>query len=63
MYGLSILGGNELGPLVSPYTTQALSVRWALLIVAMFIGLNFLTMLFFMPKTKFTRLDRSLHQP
>ncbi|KAL5000871.1 major facilitator superfamily domain-containing protein [Aspergillus recurvatus] len=53
MYGLSVLGGNELGPLVSAYIIQALSMRWAFFIVAMFIGLNVVTMFFFMPETKF----------
>ncbi|KAL4985738.1 major facilitator superfamily domain-containing protein [Aspergillus falconensis] len=53
MYGLSVLGGNELGPLVSAYIIQALSMRWAFFIVAMIIGLNAVTMFFFMPETKF----------
>ncbi|KAL2838109.1 major facilitator superfamily domain-containing protein [Aspergillus pseudoustus] len=54
IYGLSVLGGNELGPLVSAYIIQALSMRWAFFIVAMFIGVNVVTMFFFMPETKFT---------
>ncbi|KAL5046451.1 hypothetical protein BDW71DRAFT_214688 [Aspergillus fruticulosus] len=53
MYGLSVLGGNELGPLVSAYIIQALSMRWTFFIVAMIIGLNAVTMFFFMPETKF----------
>ncbi|KAL3455060.1 major facilitator superfamily domain-containing protein [Aspergillus heterothallicus] len=53
IYGLSVLGGNELGPLVSAYIIQALSMRWAFFIVAMFIGVNVVTMFFFMPETKF----------
>ncbi|KAL3490085.1 major facilitator superfamily domain-containing protein [Aspergillus germanicus] len=54
IYGLSVLGGNELGPLVSAYIIQALSMRWAFFIVAMFIGVNVVTIFFFMPETKFT---------
>ncbi|KAL3454187.1 major facilitator superfamily domain-containing protein [Aspergillus insuetus] len=54
IYGLSVLGGNEFGPLVSAYIIQALSMRWAFFIVAMFIGVNVVTIFFFMPETKFT---------
>jgi MFS family permease len=56
IYGLSVLGGNELGPLVSAYIIQALSMRWAFFIVAMFIGVNVVTIFLFMPETKFTGL-------
>jgi MFS family permease len=53
MYGLSVLGGNELGPLLSAFIIQYLSMSWAFYIVAAFIGLNLITMIFFMPETKF----------
>ena len=53
LYGLSVLGGNELGPLFSAYIIQALSMRWAFFIVAMSIGVNMISMIFFMPETKF----------
>ena len=54
VYGLGVLGGNEIGPLVSAYIIQSLSVRWAFFIVAISIFLNQLTLIFFMPETKFT---------
>ena len=43
-YGLSVLAGNEIGPLLSAYIIQYLSVSWAFYIVSMFIGLNMVTM-------------------
>lgn len=54
IYGLSVLGGNELGPMLSAFIIQSLGMNWAFYIVAMFIGLNFVTMFFAMPETKFT---------
>lgn len=53
LYGLSVLGGNELGPLLSAFIIQNLGMNWAFYIVAAFIGLNLVTMFFFMPETKF----------
>lgn len=53
IYGLCVLGGNELGPLLSAYIIQGLSMRWAFFIVAMVIGLSLLIMVFSMPETKF----------
>ncbi|KAF5569557.1 major facilitator superfamily domain-containing protein [Fusarium pseudoanthophilum] len=54
-YGLSVLSGNELGPLFSALIIQYLSMAWAFYIVAMFIGLNCITMFFFITKTKYTK--------
>lgn len=54
IYGLSVLGGNELGPMFSAFIIQSLGINWAFYIVAMFIGLNLVTMFFFMPETKYT---------
>jgi MFS family permease len=54
IYGLSVLGGNEIGPLVSAYVIQSLSMRWAFFIVAICISVNMITMVLFMPETKFT---------
>jgi MFS family permease len=54
IYGLSVLGGNELGPMFSAFIIQSLGINWAFYIVAMFVGLNLITMFFFMPETKFT---------
>ncbi|KAB5545739.1 major facilitator superfamily domain-containing protein [Coniochaeta sp. 2T2.1] len=52
-YGLSVLGGNELGPLFSALIVQYLGNAWAFYIVAMFIFLNVATMFFTMPETKY----------
>lgn len=54
IYGLAVLGGNELGPMFSGFIVQALGMDWAFWIVAMFIGANLVCMFFFMPETKFT---------
>lgn len=54
MYGLAVLGGNELGPMFSGLIVQSLGMDWAFWIVAMFIGANLVSMFFFMPETKFT---------
>jgi MFS family permease len=54
VYGLGVLGGNEIGPLVSAYIIQSLSVRWAFFIVSISIFINQFTLIFFMPETKFT---------
>ncbi|KAH7166076.1 major facilitator superfamily domain-containing protein [Dactylonectria macrodidyma] len=54
-YGLSVLGGNELGPLFSALIIQRYGKDWAFYIVAMFIGLSCVSMFFFMPETKYTR--------
>lgn len=53
IYGLSVLGGNELGPLLSAYIIQGLSMRWAFFIVAMIIGLSIAIMVFSMPETQY----------
>jgi MFS family permease len=53
LYGLSVLGGNELGPLFSAYIIQYLSMRWAFFIIAIAIGLSLALMIFLMPETMF----------
>jgi MFS family permease len=53
VYGLGVLGGNEIGPLVSAFIIQALSMRWAFFIIAISIFINQITLIFFMPETKF----------
>ena len=53
MYGLSVLGGNELGPTLSAFIIQALGMNWAFYIVGIFIFANFVTMFFFMPETRY----------
>ena len=54
VYGLAVLGGNEIGPLVSAFIIQTLSVRWAFFIVAISIFIKQITLIFFMPETEFT---------
>ena len=54
IYGLAVLGGNELGPMFSGFIVQALGMSWAFWIVAMFIAANWISILFFMPETKYT---------
>lgn len=53
IYGLSVLGGNELGPVVSAFIIQALGMNWAFYIVAMFVAANVVSIFFFMPETKY----------
>lgn len=54
IYGLGVLGGNEIGPLISAYIIQALSVRWAFFVVAISVFFNQITLVFAMPETKHT---------
>jgi len=53
IYGLGVLGGNEIGPLVSAFIIQTLSMRWAFFIIAISIFINQFTLIFSMPETKF----------
>ncbi|KAF7531740.1 hypothetical protein G7054_g8607 [Neopestalotiopsis clavispora] len=53
MYGLSVLGGNELGPLFSAIIFQSLGSAWAFYIVAIFIFANSITMFFLMPESRY----------
>ncbi|KAJ5999367.1 hypothetical protein N7451_007177 [Penicillium sp. IBT 35674x] len=53
LYGLSVLGGNELGPLFSAYIIEYLSLRWAFFIIAISIGVSLALMIFLMPETMF----------
>jgi MFS family permease len=54
LYGLSVLGGNELGPMFSAFIIQNIGLGWAFYIVAVSIALSLVSMFFFMPETKFT---------
>jgi MFS family permease len=54
LYGLAVLGGNELGPMLSAFIIQSLGMNWAFYIVAIAAGVSFIPMFFFMPETKFT---------
>ena len=53
LYGLSVLGGKELGPMFSTFIIQSLGMSWAFYIVGIFIFANFVTMFFSMPETRF----------
>ncbi|CAK7199880.1 hypothetical protein SEUCBS139899_002566 [Sporothrix eucalyptigena] len=63
LYGLGVLGGNELGPLFSALIIQRYGMGWAFYIVAAFIGLSVVFMFLLMPETKFsgTRPDPYHH--
>jgi MFS family permease len=52
-YGLSVLGGNELGPMLSAFIIEHLNMRWAFLIVGIFIFAAEVPLFFFMPETRF----------
>ncbi|RDW68278.1 hypothetical protein BP5796_08935 [Coleophoma crateriformis] len=54
IYGLGVLGGNEIGPLISAYIIQSLSVRWAFFVIAISVFINQITLVFAMPETKYT---------
>lgn len=54
IYGLAVLGGNELGPMFSGLIVQALGMSWAFWIVAIFVFVNAICMVFLMPETKYT---------
>lgn len=54
LYGLSVLGGNELGPMFSAFIIQYLGMNWAFYIVAISVAISQVSMFFFMPETKFT---------
>jgi len=53
LYGLSVLGGNEIGPMLSAFIIQALGMNWAFYIVAIFVFTNAATIFFSMPETKY----------
>jgi MFS family permease len=53
LYGLSVLGGNELGPMLSAFIIEYLSMRWAFIIVGIFIFAAEIPMFFTMPETRF----------
>ncbi|OQV03399.1 hypothetical protein CLAIMM_08448 [Cladophialophora immunda] len=59
-YGLSVLGGNELGPMLSALIIQSLGMAWAFYIVAIFIFANVVSQFFFMPETMYLGTRPSL---
>ncbi len=55
MYMNFISGGNTLGPLVCGFVITGLSWRWHKWIAVILTGLNFLTVLLFVPETRYYR--------
>ncbi|KAK4946506.1 hypothetical protein LTR10_014358 [Elasticomyces elasticus] len=53
IWGLSILGGNEIGPVLSAYIIQAIGMSWAFYIIGIAIFANSLTIFFTMPETAY----------
>lgn len=60
LYGLSVLSGNELGPLFSALIIERYGMGWAFWIVSFFIFLNAMTILLAMPETKYTGFRPSI---
>lgn len=63
LYGLSVLSGNELGPLFSALIIQRYGMGWAFWIVGFFIFLNAISILVSMPETKYTGNRPSIMAP
>lgn len=54
LYSLSVLSGNELGPVFSAILIQRLGTAWAFYLIGAVIHVNALTILLAMPETKYT---------
>lgn len=63
IYGLSVLGGNELGPMFSAFIIQYLGMNWAFYIVTMSIAVSQISIFFLMPETKFTGTRTTVSMP
>jgi len=55
IYMNAIAGGNTLGPLICGFIVTNLSWRWHKWIAVLLTALNFLTILLFVPETRYTR--------
>ncbi|KAJ6196890.1 major facilitator superfamily domain-containing protein, partial [Bipolaris maydis] len=55
IYMNAIAGGNTFGPLICGFIVSNLSWRWQKWISAIFTGINFLTILCFVPETRYVR--------
>ncbi|KAK4504729.1 hypothetical protein PRZ48_002691 [Zasmidium cellare] len=62
-YGLSVLSGNAIGPVVSAFVIQWRGMRWAFLVVAMIIAFSVVLMFFGMPETKYIGTRASTMAP
>lgn len=52
---LAISGGNSIGPLICGFVVQSLGWRWHKWMAAIFTGVNFLAVVFFVPETRYER--------
>ncbi|KAH6984738.1 major facilitator superfamily domain-containing protein [Ilyonectria sp. MPI-CAGE-AT-0026] len=53
IYGLTLLGGYEIGPVLSAFIIQDIGLNWAFYIVAFALFANFIAIIFFMPETAY----------
>ncbi|KAE9962427.1 hypothetical protein BLS_000337 [Venturia inaequalis] len=63
LYGLSVLGGNALGPMFSAFIIQYCGMNWAFYTVAISIAIGQVSIFFFMPETKFTGSRTTISLP
>jgi MFS family permease len=56
-YRNAIAGGNTLGPLICGFIVSNLSWRWHKWIAVILTALNFLSVVFFVPETRYQRSD------
>ncbi|KAK4231129.1 protein HOL1 [Podospora fimiseda] len=61
LYMIFISGGNTIGPLVCGFVVTSLNWRWHKWISAILTGLTFLTVVFFVPETRYFR-DENMNQ-
>ncbi|QDS67734.1 hypothetical protein FKW77_005937 [Venturia effusa] len=63
LYGLSVLGGNELGPMFSAFIIQYLGMDWAFYTLAISIAISQVSIFFLMPETKFSGPRTTISNP
>lgn len=61
IYGLSMLGGYEIGPVISAYVIQYLGMDWAFYVIAIALGAAFIAILLFMPETAYHGQRPAIH--
>lgn len=55
IYLNAIAGGNTIGPLICGFVVQGLGWRWHKWMAAIFVGVNWLMVIFFVPETRYFR--------
>lgn len=55
IYLNAIAGGNTIGPLICGFVVQGLGWRWHKWMAAIFVGVNWLMVIFFVPETRYLR--------